>query len=181
MKILMIVLALAGMQFTAQAQYKKATLQAAGLTCAMCSNATYKSLKTLSFVDKIDTDLNNTTFILHFKPGAAVNLDQIKSKVEAAGFSVSKLQLTASFDKMQVQNDTHLNFAGNTLHFMDVQPQVLEGERTVTLIDKGFVPAKSFKAYSAKTKMECYATGMMADCCKPANSTATKRIYHVTI
>lgn len=184
MKAIIIALSLlAGIQFTASAQeYKKASLQAAGLTCAMCSNATFKALKTLPFVDKIDTDLNNTTFVLHFKPGSAVNLDQIKSKVENAGFSVAKLTVTASFNKVKVENDAHINFAGHTLHFMNVKPQVLEGDKDITVIDKDFIPAKSFKSYSAKTTMPCYKTGTMAACCKPANGAAAdKRVYHVTI
>lgn len=181
MKFLLIAIALIGTQFTASAQYKKASLQAAGLTCAMCSNATFKALKTLPFVDKIDTDLNNTTFVLHFKPNAAVNIDQIKDKVEGAGFSVGKLTLTANFDKVKVENDTHIAFGGQTLHFLGVKPQVLQGEKDITIIDKHFVTSKTFKQYSAQTKMACYASGTMAGCCKQANSGAGKRIYHVTI
>lgn len=181
MKTILFAIALIGAQFTAQAQYKKASVQAAGLTCAMCSNATFKALKTLPFVDKIDTDLNNTTFVLHFKPNAAVNLDQIRTKVEGAGFAVAKLTVTASFDNVKVQNDTHIPFAGQTLHFLDVKPQVLQGEQDITLVDKDFVSAKTFKKFSAQTKMACYKTGTMADCCKAGNAAASKRVYHVTI
>ncbi|RPE12412.1 copper chaperone [Chitinophaga lutea] len=181
MKFLLIAIALIGTQFTASAQYKKASLQAAGLTCAMCSNATFKALKTLPFVDKIDTDLNNTTFVLHFKPNAAVNLDQIRSKVEGAGFSVAKLTVTANFDKTKVENDAHIAFGGQTLHFLDVKPQVLQGERDITVVDKDFVSAKTFKKYKAQTQMACYETGTMAACCKPGSGTASKRVYHVTI
>lgn len=182
MKAIIIALALFGTTFTASAQeYKKASLQAAGLTCAMCSNATLNALKTLSFVDHIDTDLNATTFILHFKKGAQVNIDDIKKKVENAGFSVGKLSVTANFANQKVENDTHINFAGQTLHFMDVQAQVLNGEKDLTVIDKDFIPAKSFKSYGAKTTMPCYKTGLMADCCKPGSGKAAARVYHVTI
>lgn len=181
MKTIIIALALIGVQFTASAQYKKASLQAAGLTCAMCSNATFKALKTLSFIDKIDTDLNNTTFILHFKPNSNVNLDQIKGKVEGAGFSVAKLIVTANFDKIKVENDTHIPFAGQTLHFMNVKPQTLQGDKDITVIDKDFVSGKAFKQYSTQTKMSCYKTGIMESCCKPESGSAGKRVYHVTI
>jgi copper chaperone CopZ len=181
MKTLLIALALIGVQFTASAQYKKASLQAAGLTCAMCSNATLKALKTLPFIDKIETDLNTTTFILLFKPNSTVNLDQIKAKVEGAGFSVAKLTVTANFDKVKVENDTHIPFAGQTLHFMNVKAQTLQGDKDITVIDKDFVTAKSFKQYSTQTKMSCYKTGVMEDCCKPENKSAGKRVYHVTI
>lgn len=181
MKTLLVVFALLGVQFTASAQYKKASLQAAGLTCAMCSNATLKALKSLPFIDKIDTDLNTTTFILYFKPNSNVNIDQIKGKVEGAGFSVAKLIVTANFDKVKVENDTHVPFAGQTLHFMNVKPQTLQGEKDITVIDKDFVTGKSFKQYSTQTKMSCYKTGVMEDCCKPGAGAAGKRVYHVTI
>lgn len=182
MKAIIIALALFGVQITAQAQsYKKAAVQVSGLTCAMCSNATLNALKTLPFVDKIDTDLNNATFTLSFKPGSTVNIDEIKNKVENAGFFVNKLIVTANFTKVKITNDAHVNFAGQTLHFMNVQPQVLDGDKDITVIDKNFIPEKSFRTYSAKTTMPCYKTGVMADCCKPANGTAATRVYHVTI
>lgn len=181
MKTLSILLLAFGISFGAQAQYKKASLQASGLTCAMCSRATLESLQTLPFVDKIDTDLDNTTFILHFKPDAAVSIDAIKQKVEDAGFSVGKLVVTANFNEVKVQNDTHVPFAGSTLHFMHVKNQVLNGDKDITVIDKDFVSTKQFKKYSTETSMPCYKTGVMADCCTPHDAKASKRIYHVTI
>lgn len=170
-----------GIHFTSSAQIKKASLQAAGLTCAMCSNATLKALQTLPFVDKIDTDLNTTTFLLSFKPGATVNIDQIKEKVEDAGFSVAKLVLTADFNKVSVEKDAHIKFAGNTLHFIDVKQQVLQGEHNITVVDKNFVTAKQFKKFSTKTAMPCYETGVMSDCCKVEGAAAPQRIYHVML
>jgi copper chaperone CopZ len=181
-KLSFLLLLAVSIHFTAQAQFKKASLQAAGLTCAMCSNATLKALKTLPFVDKIDTDLNNTTFILHFKPDASVNIDQIKQKVEDAGFSVAKLVLTAGFDQVKVSNDMHISYAGNTLHFINVKDQTLQGEKNITVIDRNFVTTKQFKKFSAQTDMSCYKTGTMGDCCKTAGKPAgAERVYHVTI
>lgn len=181
MKLLSALLLAISIQFTAQAQFKKASLQAAGLTCAMCSNATLKALKALPFVDKIDTDLNTTTFQLYFKPNAAVNIDQIKRKVEDAGFSVAKLVLTAGFDQVKVGNDVHISYAGNTLHFINVKDQVLQGEKSITVIDKDFVTTKQFRKYSTQTAMPCYKTGLMGDCCKTSAKAAGNRVYHVTI
>ncbi|ASZ14409.1 hypothetical protein CK934_27435 [Chitinophaga sp. MD30] len=181
MKVLTIVCLALGLTIGAQAQIKKASLQAAGLTCAMCSNATLKSLQTLPFISKVDTDLDNTTFLLYFKPGAAVNVDQIQQKVDDAGFSVAKLVLTADFDGLKVEKDSHVPYAGNTLHFVNVKDQELKGETALTVIDKNFVTARQFKKYSAQTKMSCYQTGVMEDCCKPGGKQAAKRILHVTI
>ncbi|MEN9952821.1 MAG: hypothetical protein RLZZ520_1089, partial [Bacteroidota bacterium] len=44
------------------AQIKKATLQASGLTCAMCAKSVYVNLTSLSFVDSVTTDLNASAF-----------------------------------------------------------------------------------------------------------------------
>jgi copper chaperone CopZ len=176
-----IILLAIGLHFTASAQIKKASLQASGLTCAMCSRATLEALKTLPFVDNIDTDLNNTTFLLSFKPGAAVNIDEIKAKVEDAGFSVGKLVLTASFDKVEVEKDAHIQYAGAIFHFINAKQQVLSGDQQLTVIDKDYVSAKQFKKFSTQTTMPCYQTGTMKGCCKIEGTTAPARIYHVTI
>jgi len=176
-----IIALLLSVHFTSFAQIKKASLQAAGLTCAMCSRATLESLKTLPFVENIDTDLDNTTFVLSFKPGATVNIDQIKAKVEDAGFSIAKLVLTASFDKVSVEKDVHIRYAGSTFHFINAKQQVLTGDQQLTVIDKDFVSAKQFKKFSTQTSMPCYQTGVMASCCKMEGHASPERIYHVSI
>ena len=66
-------------------QVKSARLQASGLTCAMCARAVYKGLESLPFVDKIDTDLNESAFLISFKEGKEIDIDAIKNKVEGAG------------------------------------------------------------------------------------------------
>lgn len=180
-KLSIIILLTIGLHFSTSAQIKSASLQAAGLTCAMCSKATLEALKTLPFVDKIDTDLNSTTFLLSFKPGVPVNIDQIKQKVDEAGFSIAKLVLTANFDKVAVENDAHINYSGSTFHFISAKSQILSGDRNLTVIDKDFVSAKQFKKFSTQTTMPCYQTGVMAGCCKMESKTAPQRIYHVTI
>lgn len=181
MKTISIILLALGLTFEANAQFKKASVHATGLTCAMCSKATYEALESLPFVDKIDTDLDNTTFVLTFKAGVPVNIDAIKAKVEDAGFSIGKLVMTANFDAVNVQNDAHVSFSGSTLHFMDVKNQVLSGDKDITVIDKDFVSTKQFKKFSTETSMPCYKTGMMGDCCKTNTGAASGRIYHVTI
>jgi copper chaperone CopZ len=180
MKTISIIILALGLSFGASAQYKKASLQATGLTCAMCSRATLEALQTLPFIDKIDTDLNATTFLLTFKKDVPVNIDAIKGKVEDAGFSVGKLVMTASFHDVKVQNDTHVAFGGSTLHFMDIKNQVLNGDKDITVIDKNFVSSKQFKKFTTETTMPCYKTGVMADCCKPG-AAVSQRVYHVTI
>lgn len=79
-------------------QITTAELQVTGLTCSMCSQATEKSLRTLDFVEAIEPDLNKNLFAITFKKDKAVNIDQIRKKVEAAGFSVGNLTAVFNFN-----------------------------------------------------------------------------------
>ena len=44
------------------AQFSSANLQAAGLTCAMCTKAINKSLEKLSFVQSVEADIKSSSF-----------------------------------------------------------------------------------------------------------------------
>lgn len=156
---------------TAKAQVTKVSLQASGLTCSMCSNAINKGLKSLDFVDKVDANIKNSTFNIWFKPNAAVDFDKLKNKVEGAGFFVASFTATVHFDNIAVANDTHVDLGANTFHFLNVKTETLSGDKTIRLLDKGFLPAKEYKKNSSLTKMDCYKTG-------EANG---KRVFHVTI
>jgi len=165
---------------SASAQVKTATLQASGLTCSMCSNAIYKALQKISFVQDVQSDIKNSSYNITFKEGSNVDIDALKKAVTGAGFSVAKLSVTAHFDNVKIENDAHIQLDGKTFHFMDITPQTLNGDKTITVIDKNFVTSKAYKKYSQATKMKCYETGTMESCCKKSG-TAGERIYHVTI
>lgn len=164
-----------------QAQIKKAELTATGLTCAMCSNAINVALKDLSYVDKVVVDIKKSEYRITFKEGADISIDGLKNAVEDAGFSVGKLNITASFDNVAIANDAHVSYKGNTLHFLDTKNQTLNGEKSFTVVDKGFVTDKQFKKYAAATKMSCVQTGKAAGCCVDDDIKEGSRIYHVTI
>lgn len=164
----------------AMAQIKSATLVASGLTCSMCSKAIFKALEAVPTVKTVDVDIEKSSYILTFKEGVEVKPDELKEAVENAGFFVASLQVTATFPKTEVANDAHIDLGGLTIHFVDVKQQTLNGDKMLTLIDKGYVPAKTHKKYGKKTTMKCYETGFMASCCPSFKGTA-KRIYHVTI
>ena len=156
---------------TTSAQFKSATLQASGLTCAMCSNAINKSLKTLSFIESVESDIKTSSFIINFKEGVDINFDQLRKKVEDAGFSVAKLQIVTEFKNATVQNDQPLTVDGKVLHFLNVKNQQLNGEKIITIVDKNFLSAKEYKKYAGLTKAESFKTGQ-------SNGV---RVYHVTI
>jgi copper chaperone CopZ len=163
------------------AQFKSASLQAAGLTCAMCTKAINKSLDQLSFIKEVKPDIKNSAFAITFKEGVNVDFDALKKAVEDAGFSVAKLQVTGSFSNVSVQNDAHVKVDGKTFHFLNVQNQVLNGQKSITLVDKDFVSTKEFKKYSAATTMPCVQTGKAGSCCVKDGIKENARIYHVTI
>jgi len=160
------------------AQITSATLTASGLTCSMCSKSIYKALMNVPFVSTVDANVEKSTFELKFKDGSTVSFDELKKAVQDAGFSVASLKFVMSFSNQEITPDSHINAAGNTFHFLHVSRQKLNGAKTLTLVDKNFLPAKEYKKYAKYTTHKCFVTGMKeADC--PAN--AAKRIYHVVL
>ena len=157
--------------FQASAQITKATLQASGLTCAMCSKAVYKALSAVPFVASVQSNIEASTYELSFKPGSKPDFDVLSKAVVNAGFSVSMLKVTAKFDDVKVQNNAHVTVNNQLFHFLDVVPQTLQGEKTISLIDKNFVTAKAYKKYDKMTTMACYESGTMDG----------RRVYHVTL
>ncbi|MBA2250331.1 MAG: heavy-metal-associated domain-containing protein [Chitinophagaceae bacterium] len=163
------------------AQLTKVDLQASGLTCSMCSNSINKSLKTLDFVDKVDANIKNSTFEITFKPNAKVDFDKIKKKVEDAGFTVANFSANYKFNNVQIKNEQHVMIGEKTFMFLNVTSQQLNGEKTIRIIDKGFVSAKDFKKNTAFTQMQCYKTGYAAACCTKDGLVTGTRVYHATI
>lgn len=152
------------------AQVKKVNLRASGLTCAMCSKAVFKSLSDVPFVDKIQVDIQQSTYEVYFKEGTQVNFDALSKAVIDAGFSVDELKVTSNFNGFKVQKDAKLELGNQTLQFINANDQTLTGEKTFTLIDKGFVSAQQFKKYKL-TAGKAYGTGF-AD---------GKRVYHAIL
>ncbi|MGI4020621.1 MAG: heavy-metal-associated domain-containing protein [Janthinobacterium lividum] len=172
MKSFKILLAILAISITSvQAQFVKADLQVSGLTCSMCSKATEKSLRTLPFISDIKPDLNRNLFVITFKKDAPVNLDAISKKVQDAGFAVNKLTASFNFDNVKINNNYQFNYAGSTYHFLNVADKTLNGVTLITVIDKAFVPASTYKKYAAQTTLPSYKSGMMG----------SQKVYHVTI
>lgn len=179
MKTLRILLGLLLIATVSNAQYRNIQLQAAGLTCSMCSNAINKALKPLPFISKIDTDLKNNLFLVTVQEGATPDFDLLRKKVEDAGFSVGKLTVEANFDNLQVANDMHSTVGGKNLHFVHVKDQTLNGWVRVQIVDKYYIVASQYKKVKDYTSMSCYKTGVAGSCCKDLKQ--GERIYHVTI
>jgi len=157
-----------------------AKVKVTGVTCSMCSNSVNKALSSLSFIDKIDVDLENAVFILSFKPGEKVVMDEIRKKVEGAGFSVGELTADFAFDSLQVENDYHYTFENNIYHFVGVKNQYLNKTVSLKFVDKGLTSSKEYKKYSNMTNLKCIKTGKPETCCNKV-SAGYSRIYHVTL
>lgn len=181
MKRFVVILIVFILSSSLRAQFNKATLQASGLTCAMCSNAINKALQALPFVTSVRSDIKNSAFEITFNGKSNVNIDALKNVVDDAGFSVAKLKLTGYFDGVKVANDQHVVINNNAYHFLNVSDQTLNGEKTITLIDKDFLTTREFKKYSSSTKFRCIQSGKAEACCTKEGIAENTRIYHVTI
>jgi copper chaperone CopZ len=78
------------------AQFSKASLQASGLTCSMCSKAVKNAIETVPSVEKVMVDIKNQQYNITFKSDAVINFDELSKAVEDAGFSVAALKVTAN-------------------------------------------------------------------------------------
>ena len=106
-------------------QIKSAELTAAGLTCSMCSKAIYTALLKLPFIEKIEVNLNTSSYLIQFKQNNSIELDDLKKTVEGAGFSVASLKVKALFNDDEVYNDAHVKLNGINLHFLNVETYIL--------------------------------------------------------
>lgn len=147
---------------SANAQVTKVSLQASGLTCSMCSNAINKALKTVDFVDNVEPNIKTSNFEITFKPGSKIDFDKLKKKVEDAGFFVSNFIATVHFDNVQVKPGEPFTLADQAFQFMNLKDTGLNGDKTLKIIDKGFISAKEYKK-------------------NPVADAKGAKVYHVTI
>ena len=179
-KILVLFVAL-WIYLISDAQFSKATLQASGLTCAMCSKAVKVALEKVSFVSEVNVNIKKQEYSISFQENVKTDFDALKKAVEDAGFSVASLKITGTFADVNVEKDKHIKLDGKNFHFVNSNRQVLNGEQTFTIVDKDFLSAKDYKKYSAATKMECIKTGKAGECCMKNGIHSEERVYHVII
>lgn len=156
-------------------QISAAELQVTGLTCSMCSQATEKSLRTLSYVTNVTPDLNKNLFLLAFKKDGPVNLDQLQKKVKDAGFSVGNLTATLHFNQAKVDEEGQVVVGENVYRFANVKSKILNGPVKVNVIDKNFISNAAFKQKATQLKLDSYASGTGVIKGKKT------RIYHLSI
>ncbi|WP_316779792.1 heavy-metal-associated domain-containing protein [Pedobacter antarcticus] len=163
-----------GLKTSAQ-EISKAELQVNGLTCSMCSRATETSLKSLSFIEDITPDLNRNVFLINFKKDQNVNLDQIKNKVQDAGFSIGDLSATILFNQTAVDEQGLARLDGTVFRIVNAKSKTLNGPVTVKVLDKDFISSSAFRKKAAQLKVDSYATG------KEVIQGKETRVYHLSI
>lgn len=156
-------------------QISTAELQVNGLTCSMCSRATETSLKSLGFIESITPDLNRNIFVLAFKKGEKVNIDQIKDKVQDAGFSIGNLSATMNFGKAEANASGIVQTSEAAYKIVNAKDGVPDGTVTARVVDKDFITPSAFKKNAATIKSESYLSGR-----GKVNGKET-RIYHLSI
>jgi copper chaperone CopZ len=162
-------------------QIKSAKLQASGLTCAMCAKSIYNNLKAIDAIDSVDVDLNESSFLVKFKPTKEINPDLIRKKVEDAGFSVAVLDLNFTFSEKTILPDAHFINNGSAYHFLMPSKQILNGEQTFRVIDKQFQSEKAHKKSLNLSKLSCFASGIASSCCIAAGIPDGSRIFHLIL
>lgn len=162
-------------------QISKASLQASGLTCALCAKSIYTNLTSLGFIESVDTDLETSSFLIVFKPGAKLDIDAIRKKVEDAGFAVSKLLLRVDQGGLAIGHDKKVKIGDNVFHFIDVKTQSTSSGFEMRVIDQKFLSAKEYKKLTAGSKTSCYQISKSSPCIIPEGIEGAVGIFHVTL
>jgi copper chaperone CopZ len=151
MRFILLLLFLLAEIVPACAQVKHATLQAAGLTCAMCSNAIYQSLSSLSFIEEVSPDVANSSFQIKFKADKNIDPDQMRAAVEEAGFSIAELRITIGNRLSLIPSDKIVNIQGLKLFVVNESGLSFDKDVTFLFLDKGYLTEKMLKEYAKKT------------------------------
>ena len=165
---------------SARASFVSADIGVNGLTCSMCARGVEGSLKELSFIDSVSIDLNKLIAHITFKKDTKVSVDEIRSMIEDAGFSVRSVDAVFDFADLEVSRDFHYEYSGDTYHFVGVSTKKLQGPVRLRFIDKPFVTKREFSDLAKKTSFECYKKGKAASCCVDEHA-VHGMLYHVTL
>ena len=147
-----------------------------GLTCAMCSYSTQRSLERLDFIESITPDLEATSFKLEFKEEMFVDFDLIQEKVEDAGFFVGKIDIIFS-EEISTSNDKHKFIKNNLFHFFSDKELKTN---IFSIVDKNFISKSQFKSLSDNTSHSCYLTGRHTkSCCSDHENMKSDKVFHL--
>lgn len=133
---------------TSFAQIQSASLTASGLTCSMCSKAIYKALLKVPSIQKVDVDIEKSSYTILFKPNAQIFPDALKKAVEGAGFAIAQLRFTAKLPKTVHATETKLTLDGAKYRFIRPTGKTIEGLQSFTVVDKSYLSPGDWKRYA---------------------------------
>ena len=137
---LILLLLIIGSSFYAQAQIKSAEILASGLTCSMCSKAIYKALDKIPFVDTVKVNIETSTYIVDFKKGETVQIEQLRDAVYDAGFAIDKMQLLANWDEKLAAKDAVFGAFGYQFKWQLNANKSIASPQKVTIVNKDVQP-----------------------------------------
>ena len=162
--------------FPTYSQQFHSKIKVNGLTCAMCSYSTHRSLEKLDFIKDIIPDLESASFILEFKGGMFVDFDLIQEKIEDAGFFLGETQVIFQ-NNLLTSNDKHTLIDDNLFHFFSNENNE---SKVFKLVDKNFITKEKFKEISNKTSHTCYLTGKHTkSCCSDHENLKSEKLFHL--
>jgi len=144
-KIVLLLLLFWGQQYCF-AQFSRATLQATGLTCALCSKAIHQALERLPFVQKVSAQIKESSFEVLAKPGESIDPAAIRVAVEEAGFFIGALYLMRATDAPLLVSNTSTKEGNN--YFMVVGALKDGGVQTFQVLNEHFLTEKAFSKLS---------------------------------
>lgn len=162
-------------------QIKRATLQASGLTCALCAKSIFTNLDALDFIDSVDTDLESSSFLLTFKETGKFDINAIRKKVEDAGFSISKLLLTVDSGVFNLGADPKIRIGDNMYHFISAEKKAVSSPFEMQVMDPSFLSAKEYKKISSRSSLPCFQPTKSLPCTIPSSENGVLGIYHVSL
>lgn len=137
------------MGFNSWGQYQSVTIGIDGLTCSLCSNNVEKMLRQLSFIEKVEMDLNELKASITFFPNQKVEINKIAQKVIDAGYSLRYLKATFYFNSLLANNNVTFHFEDNLYTFINVKEKFLNGWCEIQFIGKKYLSKKEYKNWSA--------------------------------
>jgi len=140
-KFALLLLLFWGQQFCF-AQFSQVTLQATGLTCALCSKAIHQSLEKIPFVQKVSARLKESAFEMSIRPGASVDPAQIRNAVEEAGFFVGALYLTLEPNADALSED--LPVKQGDVYYKVMGPSKGNRTKTYQVLNEHFLTEKAY-------------------------------------
>ncbi|MFN5334465.1 MAG: heavy-metal-associated domain-containing protein [Bacteroidota bacterium] len=135
-----------------------AELQAAGLTCSMCSNAIQKALKSIPFVEEVEPDLKNSSFLIQFKDHPNVMIQAVRNAVEDAGFSIASLKMKIKNEAGSLSKVQPVLIGRQFICIADIELESWKDQSMieVLIIDRHFLTEKKWKQYQKLiTQSQC--------------------------